>query len=96
VEIGPVTLFHRDTFQSLLPCPAELQMGWGLDAHWAAIARRNGWNIGIVDAVPIAHTVAPAGAGYSRDAAMAEARAFLAHRPYVRRDEVRTLDGTTS
>jgi hypothetical protein len=96
VEIGPVTLFHRDTFQALLPFPAELQMGWGLDAHWAAIARRNGWNIGIVDAVPIAHTVAPAGAGYSRDAAMAEARAFLAHRPYVRRDEVRTLDGTTS
>ncbi|MCW3015040.1 MAG: glycosyltransferase [Solirubrobacterales bacterium] len=93
VEIGPVTLFHRDTFASLLPFPAQLQMGWGLDAHWAALARGNGWPIGVVDAVPIGHTVAPAGAGYSREAALAEARAFLAHRPYLRRDEVRTLDG---
>ncbi|MCW3000013.1 MAG: glycosyltransferase [Solirubrobacterales bacterium] len=93
VEIGPVTLFHRDTFASLLPFPEQLQMGWGLDAHWAALAARNGWPIGVVDAVPVGHTVAPVGTGYSRDAALAEARAFLAHRPYVRRDEVRTVEG---
>jgi hypothetical protein len=95
VEIGPVTLFHHDTFATLLPFPAELQMGWGLDAHWAAVARRQGWSLGVVDAVPIGHTVAPAAAGYSREAALAEARAFLAHRPYLRRDEVRTLEDAT-
>ncbi len=94
VEIGPVTLFHRDTFAALLPFPAELQMGWGLDAHWAAVARREGWALGVVDAVPVGHTVAPAATGYSRDAALAEARAFLAHRPYVTRDEVRTVSDT--
>jgi GT2 family glycosyltransferase len=92
VEIGPVTLFHRDTFDTLLPFPATLQMGWGLDAHWAAVARDQGWAIGVVDAVPIGHTIAPAGAGYSREAALTEARAFLATRPYVPRDEVRTLE----
>ncbi|UTI65032.1 glycosyltransferase [Paraconexibacter antarcticus] len=91
VEIGPVTLFHRDTFAALLPFPAELQMGWGLDNHWAAIAREKGWAVGVVDAVPIAHTVAPAGAAYDREAALAEAQAFLATRPYLTRDEVRTL-----
>src|SRR3954454_13575948 len=90
VEIGPLTAFHRDTFATLLPFPA-LRMGWGLDAHWAAVARQHGWAIGIVDATPIGHTVAPVAAGYAHDAAIAEARAFLADRPYVRRDEVRTL-----
>ena len=30
--------FHRDTFATLLPFP-DLRMGWGLDAHWAAVAR---------------------------------------------------------
>jgi GT2 family glycosyltransferase len=91
VEIGPVTAFHRDTFDVLLPFPEGLPMGWGLDVHWAAVAAEHGWPIGIVDATPIGHTQRPAGSGYARDAAEAQARAFLADRPYVRRDEVRTL-----
>jgi hypothetical protein len=90
VEIGPVTAFHRDTFATLLPFP-DLRMGWGLDAHWSAIARDRGWRIGVVDSTPIGHTQRPAGDAYSREAAIAEARAFLAGRPYVTRDEVRSL-----
>jgi GT2 family glycosyltransferase len=90
VEIGPVTAFHRDTFATLLPFPG-LRMGWGLDAHWAAVARERGWPIGIVDATPVGHTLRPAADAYPREAAAAEARAFLEDRPYVRRDEVRTL-----
>ena len=35
VEIGPVTAFHRDSFDVLLPFPEGLRMGWGLDVHWA-------------------------------------------------------------
>jgi GT2 family glycosyltransferase len=91
VEIGPVTAFHRDVFATLLPFPAELRMGWGLDVHWAAVARERGWPIGIVDATPIAHTQQPAGSAYGREAAEREAREFLNGRPYVRRDEVRTV-----
>jgi GT2 family glycosyltransferase len=91
VEIGPVTAFHRDCFDVLLPFPEGLRMGWGLDVHWAAVAAEHGWPIGIVDATPIGHTQQPAGSGYARDAAEAEARSFLRGRPYVRRDEVRTL-----
>ena len=90
VEIGPLTAFHRDTHAALLPFP-ELRMGWGLDAHWAAVAREHGWKIGIVDATPVGHTLAPVGAGYGHQAAVAEARAFLRDRPYVRREDVRTL-----
>jgi hypothetical protein len=91
VEIGPVTAFARATFPSLLPFP-ELRMGWGLDAHWAAIAREQGWRCGVVDAVSIRHRAAPAAEAYSREAALAEARAFLAERAYVTATEAqRTL-----
>jgi hypothetical protein len=91
VEIGPVTAFAKQTFPVLLPFP-ELRMGWGLDAHWAALARRHGWRCGIVDAVSIRHRAAPAAADYPREDALAEARAFLAERPYVNAGEAaRTL-----
>jgi hypothetical protein len=91
VEIGPVTAFHRDTFAELLPFP-DLRMGWGLDLHWAALARERGWRMGVVDAVPIAHRASPAAEAYDRDRAVAEAREFLSGRPYVPRGEAeRTL-----
>jgi hypothetical protein len=88
VEIGPLTAFHRDTFATLLPFP-DLRMGWGLDAHWAAVARDAGWPMVIVDATPVGHTLRPVADTYPRAGALAEARAFLADRPYVRREEVR-------
>jgi GT2 family glycosyltransferase len=91
VEIGPVTLFHADTFSALLPFP-ELAMGWGLDLHWAALARERGWRLGVIDALPVSHAQRPPAAEYSRERARAEAEAFLAERPYVSRDEAeRTL-----
>lgn len=91
VEIGPVTAFARATFPVLLPFP-DLRMGWGLDVHWAALAREHGWRCGVVDAVSIRHRAAPAAADYPRQAAIDEARAFLADRPYVTaREAGRTL-----
>jgi Glycosyl transferase family 2 len=86
VEIGPLTAFARSTFSTLLPFP-DLRMGWGLDLHWAALAREQGWRCGVVDATPIAHRTAPAASAYSREQALAEAREFLASRPYLKATE---------
>jgi hypothetical protein len=82
VEIGPATAFASTTFAELLPWP-QLRMGWGLDAHWAALAREHGWRCGVVDAVAIAHLAAPVAGAYSHEAAVSEAREFLARRPYL-------------
>jgi hypothetical protein len=87
VEIGPVTAFARSTFSALLPFP-NLRMGWGLDMHWAALAREHGWRCGVLDAVPIRHRVAPAASAYSREQALAEARSFLAGHPHLSANEV--------
>jgi hypothetical protein len=82
VEIGPVTAFGRRAADELLPFP-ELRFGWGLDLHWAALAGRHGWRLGIVDALPVRHESALVGSSYSRDDAVEEAVRFLADRPYL-------------
>ena len=92
VEIGPVTAFNRGAARTLLPFPQDLRMGWGLDAHWSALAQEHGWRLGVVDATPIGHTIRPAASDYPRETAAAEARRFLDGRPYVTRDAVRTLE----
>ena len=91
VEIGPVTAFSRPVAAELLPFP-ELRFGWGLDNHWGALARERGWSLGVVDALPVRHETRPVAAGYPHAEAIAEARSFLAGRPYVRVEEAqRTL-----
>ena len=75
VEIGPVVGLHRSTFDELLPFP-PLRVGWGLDAHWGAVAREHGWRIGVIDATPY-HGIRRVAAAYDRGAAIAEARRFL-------------------
>jgi hypothetical protein len=82
VEIGPVTAFGRRAAAELQPFP-ELRFGWGLDLHWAALAGRHGWRLGIVDALPVRHESALVGASYSRDDAVEEAARFLTDRPYL-------------
>lgn len=82
VEIGPVVALHRDTFDVLLPFPA-LRTGWGLDAHWAAVAREHGWPLGVIDATAVRHGLRRIASSYDRDEAIAESRRFLRDRPHV-------------
>jgi hypothetical protein len=86
VEIGPVVALHSRTFSTLLPFP-PLRAGWGFDNHWSALAARRGWRIGVVDGTPVEHALRPVAASYDHGDAVAEARGFLAGRPYVTRDQ---------
>lgn len=91
VEQGPVLALKRETFATLLPFPS-LQMGWGIDAHWAALARAHAWRIGVVDVLPVAHRSAKVSSSYSSAEAVDEARSFLADHTYLPAAELqRTL-----
>jgi hypothetical protein len=63
-------------------------MGWGLDAHWAAVARDHAWAVGIVDATPIRHGLRRTASGYAHADAVAEGRAFLAERAHLSASEM--------
>lgn len=82
VEIGPVFAFQAATFATLLPFP-ELRFGWGLEAHWSAVAAEHDWRQGIVDATPVSHNLRRIASAYGHEPAIAEAREFLAGRPYL-------------
>ena len=82
VEIGPLTAFGRRAAAELLPFP-ELRFGWGLDLHWAALAKERGWRLGVVDATPVRHESATVASAYPRAEAEAEAADFLASRPHL-------------
>jgi GT2 family glycosyltransferase len=82
VEIGPVCALRADTFETLLPFP-PLRFGWGLDAHWSALARSRGWRQGVIDATPIQHGLRRIASSYDPVDAIDEGRAFLSDRPYT-------------
>ncbi len=92
VEIGPVAALGALAFDELLPFP-PLRFGWGLDAHWSAVAARNGWALGVVDATPVCHGLRQIASSYDPAAAIEEGREFLADRPYTKAsDAQRTLN----
>jgi hypothetical protein len=82
VEIGPALLMHRDAYRLLAPFPDE-GMGWGLCLHWAAVAEREGWRLGVIDAVPMRHESRRVAAAVDVTAARAAAERLLASREHV-------------
>ncbi len=76
-----------------MPFPA-LRVGWGLDAHWSAVARERGWKLGIVDAAAVRHGLRTIAAAYDHQDAVDEARQFLAGRPYTPADEAQRTIAT--
>jgi hypothetical protein len=90
VEIGPLTAFERAVAGELLPFPS-LRMGWGLDAHWAALALERGWRLGVVDATPIRHESRETASAYDRTEAVEELRTFLRDRPYIDRETANSV-----
>jgi hypothetical protein len=75
VESGPLLGFHKSTFKTLLPFP-RLRWAWGIDVYWSELARRSGWKIGVVDAIPIRHK-RRIGRSYGQVTAIEQARAFF-------------------
>jgi hypothetical protein len=82
VEIGPAVLMRREAFRQLTPFPEE-GMGWGLCLHWAAVAKRRGWRLGVVDAVPVRHESRRTAAAVDVAGARAAAERLLADREHV-------------
>jgi hypothetical protein len=82
VEIGPVLLMDREAYRQLTPFPEE-GMGWGLCLHWAAVAERLGWRLGVIDAVPVRHESRPTASAVDLDGAWAAAERLLSEREHV-------------
>ena len=83
VEIGPLFSVHQSAFELIFPFDEASPMGWGYDFVWPQIIANAGLKMGIIDAVPIAHSLRKSGFYYQHDKARAEMKEFLAHRPHL-------------
>ena len=82
VEIGPVTALSAHG-RSARCCRSRTCAWAGASTPPGARSRaEQGWPIGVIDVTPIRH-LRPVAASYPRDAAIAEAEAFLDGRAYV-------------
>lgn len=91
VEVGPVVSFRQDFMKVVFPFSLESPMGWGYDLTWPMIARDLGLTVGIIDGVPIDHSLRARGRLYDRRKQIVIMEAFLSNRPYVPQAEFRTL-----
>lgn len=78
VEIGPVVSMSRAFLDLVSPFPESNPMGWGLEAHWAKVARERGMTLAIVDACPVEHRVRPIARRYDVGEAAERMGRFLA------------------
>jgi hypothetical protein len=87
VEIGPIFSVHRSAFPLIFPFDDASPMGWGYDFVWPQIIGNAGLKMGIVDGVPIAHSLRKPVLYYQHEKASREMEEFLAHRTCLSPDE---------
>jgi hypothetical protein len=88
VEAGPVVSFRQDFFKTVYPFSMESPMGWGYDLTWPIVARELSLAIGIVDAIPVDHSLRPRSALYNMQKQIDVMASYLSKRPHVSSVEV--------
>ena len=76
-----------DTFSFLLPFDQSAPMGWGLDFVWPRQLEARGLRLGIIDAVPLRHSLRKPVAHYDYDDTNQAMSAFLSSHEHVERQK---------
>ncbi|MQA73278.1 MAG: glycosyltransferase [Solirubrobacterales bacterium] len=93
VEIGPVASFGREIHELVFPFDETNAMGWGFENVWAHLLRERGISQGIVDAVPVDHSMRSPVAHYKWADANADRDRYFANHPHLPYEECfRVLD----
>jgi hypothetical protein len=88
VEAGPLVSFRRDFLKAVYPFSLESPMGWGYDLTWPIIARELKVPIGIVDGIPVDHSLRTRSALYDMREQINVMATYLSTRSHVSGEEV--------
>jgi hypothetical protein len=91
VEIGPVFSIKSDLFSALLPFNELSPMGWGLDFVWPAQVEHAQKRMGIIDAVPINHSIRTPRENYGYDKALNELNCLISLYPHLDKKDASTV-----
>jgi glycosyltransferase involved in cell wall biosynthesis len=87
VEQGPVVSFGRAIYDLVFPFDETNPMGWGYENVWSHLLRERGRTQGIVDAVPVDHSIREPVANYEWAVANADRDRYLSRHPYLPYEE---------
>ncbi len=87
VEIGPVFSVRKDAFPVLLPFDESSFMGWGYDFVWPCFIEKMGLRMGIIDAVPVEHSLRKPVMNYNYDEANKAMMNYLSKSPHLSKEE---------
>jgi glycosyltransferase involved in cell wall biosynthesis len=87
VEIGPVASFGSEIYDLVFPFDETNPMGWGFENVWSHLLREQGRTLGIVDAVPVDHSIREPVAHYEWSDADADRQRYLARHPHLPNEE---------
>jgi glycosyltransferase involved in cell wall biosynthesis len=93
VEIGPLVSFGREIYDLVFPFDETSAMGWGFENVWAYRLRERDRSQGIIDSVPMDHSIRKPLAHYEWSDANADRERYLAREPHIPLQEcVRVLE----
>ena len=93
VEIGPLVSFGREIYDFVFPFDETNPMGWGFENVWSHLLRDRGKSEGIIDAVPVDHSIRMPVAYYEWADAASDRERYLARHPHLPLEEcLRVLD----
>jgi glycosyltransferase involved in cell wall biosynthesis len=87
VEIGPLVSFGRDVYDLVFPFDESNPMGWGFENVWSHLLRESGRAEGIIDAVPVDHSIREPVALYEWGDAVADRESYLERHPHLPLEE---------
>jgi len=93
VEIGPVVSFHKSAYDLVFPFDLTSSMGWGYENVWAYRVAQRQMKMGIIDGVPVDHSLRKPVAYYRWDDADSQRKKFLEKHEHLPLDQCfRVLD----
>jgi hypothetical protein len=87
VEIGPVVSFHRSVFSTVFPFDITSPMGWGYENVWSYQLALSGMKMGIIDNVPVDHSMRAPVANYRWSEADRQRTAYFKKHEHLSLDE---------
>jgi hypothetical protein len=87
VEIGPVVSMNQAIARELLPFDESTSMGWGFDFVWPKVVETKKMKMGIIDKVPVDHSMRDGGAYYDTVRTNQAMELYLSKNDHVKPEE---------
>ena len=91
VEVGPLVTIRRDLFAAFFPFDETSPMGWGYDYAWPCIVERMNLKMGIIDTIPVEHTMRKPAKSYDWEHHNRSMHDYLLKNQHLEKDQAFTI-----